>query len=173
MQPRAQPFPGQAGRRQRRSEVDRRLDSLTGPSGRLKDPNAGNIIRVLRLFNLCDVDPLPTQSPPKGARAAHSPPQSVSAPVKEDGPEAAADHAAADHAMPADAPASVRALLGEPAELQGPEEPSARLPLEPSAVPQVHSKPFYMSIHQSIEARPRCMLCRSYYAYASAGCLYI
>ena len=112
------------------------MDSLTGPSGRLKDPNAGNIIRVLRLFNLCDVDPLPAQSPPKGVPAAQSPPQSVSALVNGDGPGAAADHA-----MPADAPSSVRALPGEPAELQGPEEPSAKLPLEPSAVPQVHSKP--------------------------------
>lgn len=108
--------------------MDRRLETLTGPSGRLRDPSAGNIIRVLRLFNLCDVDPLPTQSLPKGAPIGHStPPRSM-----QDDPEQAADHSA-----PADPQASVRVSPEEPAVLQGPEEPSGKLPLEPSAVPQV------------------------------------
>ena len=127
----AQPAPGQAGRQQRRSEVDRRLETLTGPSGRLRDPSAGNIIRVLRLFNLCDVDPLPTQSPPKGAPAGHST-LTRSMPAQQIDPEQAADHP-----VQADPQLSLSASPDEPAVLQGPEEPSGKLLLEPSAVPQV------------------------------------
>ncbi|KAJ9531590.1 hypothetical protein QJQ45_014945 [Haematococcus lacustris] len=45
------------GRRQlrRRSEVDRHLERLVGPSGRMKDASRQNIIKVLRMFNLCDI----------------------------------------------------------------------------------------------------------------------
>ncbi|KAK9868684.1 hypothetical protein WJX84_008524 [Apatococcus fuscideae] len=128
-QPRSQPMPGPAGRQQRRSEVDRRLETLTGPSGRLRDPSAGNIIRVLRLFNLCDVDPLPSQSPPKTAPAACTPQPSAS--LKKDGPDDTAEAA-----MPADLVASIRASPSETAVLQGPEEPAAKVRLEPSAAPQ-------------------------------------
>ncbi|KAL3148229.1 hypothetical protein ABBQ38_013701 [Trebouxia sp. C0009 RCD-2024] len=41
----------------RRSEVDRRLDSLTNPkgSGALKDVQQNTVLRLLRLFNLCDL----------------------------------------------------------------------------------------------------------------------
>lgn len=41
----------------KRSEVDRRLDSFVGPSGRLRDISQGSIVRMLRLFNLCDIGP--------------------------------------------------------------------------------------------------------------------
>eukprot|EP00798_Chlamydomonas_sp_ICE-L_P005065 gene5065-34860_t len=47
----------------KRSEIDRRLDSLIGPSGRLKDASHMNIINVLRMFNLCDMG----QGCPSGA----------------------------------------------------------------------------------------------------------
>lgn len=39
----------------RRSEVDRQLDTLVAPSGKLRDVGLNNIVRMLRLFNLCDV----------------------------------------------------------------------------------------------------------------------
>ena len=41
----------------RRSEVDRRLDSLinTKGSGALKDVHQNTVLRLLRLFNLCDL----------------------------------------------------------------------------------------------------------------------
>ena len=39
----------------RRSEVDRRLDSLLNQRRVLRDPNPQNITALLRLFNLCDV----------------------------------------------------------------------------------------------------------------------
>lgn len=41
----------------RRSEVDRRLDSLinTKGSGALKDVQQNTVLRLLRLFNLCDL----------------------------------------------------------------------------------------------------------------------
>lgn len=41
----------------RRSEVDRRLDSLINPkgSGALKDVQQNTVLRLLRLFNLCDL----------------------------------------------------------------------------------------------------------------------
>ena len=41
----------------RRSEIDRQLDALIGPSGRLKEASRLNIIKVLRMFNLCDIAP--------------------------------------------------------------------------------------------------------------------
>jgi hypothetical protein len=46
----------------RRSEVDRRLDALVGHHGRLKDSATDSIVRMLRLFNLCDVGPTITQA---------------------------------------------------------------------------------------------------------------
>jgi len=39
----------------RRSEVDRRLDALLAPSGRLRDASVDGVVSLLRLFNLCDV----------------------------------------------------------------------------------------------------------------------
>lgn len=39
----------------RRSEVDRRLDNLVGSSGKLRETGLNGIIRMLRLFNLCDL----------------------------------------------------------------------------------------------------------------------
>lgn len=40
----------------RRSEVDRRLDSLVNQSTRaLRQANRTNVLKLLRLFNLCDV----------------------------------------------------------------------------------------------------------------------
>jgi len=39
----------------RRSEVDRRLDALLAPSGRLRDASVSGVVSLLRLFNLCDV----------------------------------------------------------------------------------------------------------------------
>jgi hypothetical protein len=41
----------------KRSEVDRRLDSLVGPSGRLRDASRASIVGLLRMFNLCDIGP--------------------------------------------------------------------------------------------------------------------
>ncbi|KAG2485616.1 hypothetical protein HYH03_015679 [Edaphochlamys debaryana] len=46
---------GGGSARKLRSEIDRRLDEVVGASGRLKDPSRQNIIKVLRLFNLCDI----------------------------------------------------------------------------------------------------------------------
>lgn len=56
----------------RRSEVDRRLDELVGTSGRLKDASHDAVVRMLRLFNLCDVGPSLTQAdlPNGGPRSA-------------------------------------------------------------------------------------------------------
>ena len=39
----------------RRSEVDRRLDHLVGISGKLRETGLNSIIKMLRLFNLCDL----------------------------------------------------------------------------------------------------------------------
>ncbi|PNH08632.1 Histone-lysine N-methyltransferase ASHH2 [Tetrabaena socialis] len=44
-----------ASARKLRSEIDRRLDEVVGHSGRLKEANRQNVIKVLRLFNLCDI----------------------------------------------------------------------------------------------------------------------
>ena len=38
----------------RASEVDRKLHLLTSEQGRLQEPFRENIVRMLRLFNLCD-----------------------------------------------------------------------------------------------------------------------
>lgn len=38
----------------RRSEVDRKLDALVGPSGKLRDTSTQVTVKFLRLFNLCD-----------------------------------------------------------------------------------------------------------------------
>lgn len=54
----AQPWRGV----RRRSEVDRRLDSLVAATGRLRDSNTDAVVRMLRLFNLCDVGPSLTQA---------------------------------------------------------------------------------------------------------------
>lgn len=45
----------------KRSEVDRRLDILIGPSGKLRDGSTTAVIGMLRLFNLCDVASTITQ----------------------------------------------------------------------------------------------------------------
>ena len=50
----------------RRSEVDRRLDNLVGGSGKLREAGMNSIIKMLRLFNLCD---LGTSSTPGSALA--------------------------------------------------------------------------------------------------------
>jgi hypothetical protein len=56
--PGAQPWRGV----RRRSEVDRRLDSLVAANGRLRDSHTDAVVRMLRLFNLCDVGPSLTQA---------------------------------------------------------------------------------------------------------------
>ncbi|KAG1676074.1 hypothetical protein FOA52_014939 [Chlamydomonas sp. UWO 241] len=58
----------------RRSEVDRRLDSLVALSGRLKDPSRANIVKVLRMFNLCDIGhaPVAAAAPPPGGPSTSS-----------------------------------------------------------------------------------------------------
>ena len=48
----------------KRSEVDRRLDILVGPSGKLKDDATSAVVGMLRLFNLCDVAPTVAQAEP-------------------------------------------------------------------------------------------------------------
>ena len=48
----------------KRSEVDRRLDILVGPSGKLKDGATSAVVGMLRLFNLCDVAPSVAQAEP-------------------------------------------------------------------------------------------------------------
>ncbi|KAK9845360.1 hypothetical protein WJX81_004380 [Elliptochloris bilobata] len=50
----------------RRSEVDRRLESLVGPAGRLRDTSTDAIVRMLRLFNLCDIGPASDDARRKG-----------------------------------------------------------------------------------------------------------
>jgi hypothetical protein len=59
----------------RRSEVDRRLDGLIGMHGRLREATFDNVLRLLRLFNLCDI--APTVVAPEVA----SPPQSWAEPA--------------------------------------------------------------------------------------------
>ncbi|GLC55996.1 hypothetical protein PLESTB_001053200 [Pleodorina starrii] len=44
-----------AANRKLRSEIDRRLDEVVGNHGRLKDGSRQSVIKVLRLFNLCDI----------------------------------------------------------------------------------------------------------------------
>lgn len=39
----------------RRSEVDRRLDNLVGNNGKLREAGLNSVIKMLRLFNLCDL----------------------------------------------------------------------------------------------------------------------
>ncbi|CAL8462433.1 g1966 [Coccomyxa elongata] len=68
----------------RRSEVDRRLDELVGNSGRLKEASHDAVVRMLRLFNLCDVGPTITQADlsngaPRAAVARSSAPASPAA----------------------------------------------------------------------------------------------
>ncbi|KAL4422425.1 hypothetical protein ABPG75_008622 [Micractinium tetrahymenae] len=41
----------------RRSEIDRRLSELVNSAGRLRDTHPDVVIRVLRLFNLCEIGP--------------------------------------------------------------------------------------------------------------------
>ena len=69
----------------KRSEVDRRLDTLVGPSGKLKDGSMAAIVGMLRLFNLCDVAPTITQAdlprPGRQGRAASPVPASAPAQV--------------------------------------------------------------------------------------------
>ena len=69
----------------KRSEVDRRLDTLVGPSGKLKDGSMAAVIGMLRLFNLCDVAPTITQAdlprPGRQGRAASPVPPSAPAQV--------------------------------------------------------------------------------------------
>lgn len=70
----------------KRSEVDRRLDILVGPAGKIKDGSTAAVIGMLRLFNLCDVAPLVTQAdvrrPDREARAASPVPPRASAQVR-------------------------------------------------------------------------------------------
>ena len=69
----------------KRSEVDRRLDTLVGPSGKLKDGSMAAVVGMLRLFNLCDVAPTITQAdlprPGRQGRAASPVPASAPAQV--------------------------------------------------------------------------------------------
>jgi len=81
--------------RARRSEVDRRLDVLVGASGRLRETDQAGIVRMLRLFNLCDVGGVveggggaaASAAVPGGGRAGP-------APSPADGPSLAVDAAA-------------------------------------------------------------------------------
>ncbi|GAX78574.1 hypothetical protein CEUSTIGMA_g6014.t1, partial [Chlamydomonas eustigma] len=61
----------------RRSEIDRRLDSLIGQTGRLRDPSKQNIVKVLRMFNLCDIAPA-------AAASSSKPPMSISQSFKQE-----------------------------------------------------------------------------------------
>jgi hypothetical protein len=56
----------------KRSEIDRRLDALLFPSGKLRDPSRSNVIKVLRMFNLCDIGPTRKLQVRKRAGAACS-----------------------------------------------------------------------------------------------------
>ncbi|MEW5296794.1 MAG: hypothetical protein WDW36_000048 [Sanguina aurantia] len=57
VQPTRPAAPSAAAAFKKRSEIDRRLDGLVAASGRLKDSSKQNIIKVLRMFNLCDIGP--------------------------------------------------------------------------------------------------------------------
>ncbi|GAB4814631.1 hypothetical protein N2152v2_001677 [Parachlorella kessleri] len=66
----------------RRSEIDRRLDDMVGPSGKLRDTSPAGVIRFLRLFNLCDIGPTLSkteeaalQQQEEQEREQHPPPQ--------------------------------------------------------------------------------------------------
>ncbi|CAK0751346.1 hypothetical protein CVIRNUC_002061 [Coccomyxa viridis] len=69
----------------KRSEVDRRLDTLVGPSGKLKDGSMAAVVGMLRLFNLCDVAPTITQAdlPRPGRQGRAASPVPASAPAQE------------------------------------------------------------------------------------------
>ncbi len=89
-------------------------------------------VRVLRLFNLCDVDALPLQSPPKGM-----PPNQGLPPKRGPAKDAPPRSGTRDDGPSRSPAATVRSSPEDPAVLQGPEAPSAKRPLEPSATPQV------------------------------------
>ena len=65
----------------RRSEIDRRLDEFLSSSGRLKDSSERSVVKLLRLFNLCDIGPTVKKSevnnawkpPMKGENALNNP----------------------------------------------------------------------------------------------------
>ncbi|GBF93173.1 histone-lysine N-methyltransferase [Raphidocelis subcapitata] len=61
----------------KRSEVDRRLEGLVNKStGRLRDQNQDSVIKVLRMFNLCDIAPRApggTASPSASAASPRGP----------------------------------------------------------------------------------------------------
>jgi histone-lysine N-methyltransferase SETD2 len=61
---------GPRGAARRRSEVDRRLESMVGPSGRLRDAAPASVMRLLRLFNLCDIGPTVARAEGAAGRAA-------------------------------------------------------------------------------------------------------
>lgn len=69
--------------------TDRRLDELVGNSGRLKEASHDAVVRMLRLFNLCDVGPTITQADlsngaPRAAVARSSAPASPAAATPDD-----------------------------------------------------------------------------------------
>lgn len=43
--------------------MDRRLEAMVGVSGKLKEMNNTTVVRMLRLFNLCDLGTASTESP--------------------------------------------------------------------------------------------------------------
>ncbi len=80
----------------RRSEVDRRLDSLINQSSRaLRQVNRTTVLKLLRLFNLCD---LGTNSADKDkAKQAHGSPRR---PVRPRAVQNAVDHSEVINALP-------------------------------------------------------------------------
>ena len=56
----------------RRSEVDRRLDHLVGTSGKLRETGLNSIIKMLRLFNLCDLTTSSSSASPTIKVVVHS-----------------------------------------------------------------------------------------------------
>ena len=57
----------------RRSEVDRRLEAMVGPTGKLREMNTNAVVKMLRLFNLCDLGTAAPTSPAGTAKASVNP----------------------------------------------------------------------------------------------------
>jgi SET domain/AWS domain len=107
------PTPGSRFLAAKRSEVDRRLDSFVGPSGRLRDVSQGSIVRMLRLFNLCDIGPTVIKgSSGNGTGNGAEKPNRTTAQV------AATTTATGNDAAPAPAPAAEAPVAPPPAAKQ-------------------------------------------------------
>lgn len=53
--------------------MDRRLEAMVNPAGRLRDMGPTSVVKMLRLFNLCDLGTAAQVSPPGTAKVHRNP----------------------------------------------------------------------------------------------------